>query len=41
VGAGATVVDEVGRLGNGDVLAMLRDPWGIPVQLVQRALQLL
>lgn len=41
VAAGATVVDEVGRLGNGDVLAMLRDPWGVPVQLVQRAERLL
>ena len=41
VAAGSTVVDEVGRMGNGDVLAMLRDPWGVPVQLVQRGKALL
>jgi catechol 2,3-dioxygenase-like lactoylglutathione lyase family enzyme len=33
--AGATVVADVHQL-NGDTFAMLRDPWGLPVQLVQR-----
>ena len=34
--AGATLLGEVQRLKNGDCLAMLRDPWGFAVQLVQR-----
>ena len=34
--AGATSVGEVTPLDNGDVLAMLRDPWGFAIQLVQR-----
>jgi uncharacterized glyoxalase superfamily protein PhnB len=34
--AGATAVGEVERMDNGDVLAMLRDPWGIPIQLAHR-----
>ena len=34
--AGATVVADVHQL-NDDTFAMLRDPWGLPVQLVQRA----
>lgn len=34
--AGATLVGEIDRLSNGDTLAMLRDPWGFAVQLVQR-----
>ena len=34
--AGATVVADVHQLGD-DTFAMLRDPWGLPVQLVQRA----
>jgi glyoxylase I family protein len=33
--AGATVVADVHQL-NHDTFAMLRDPWGLPVQLVQR-----
>jgi glyoxylase I family protein len=41
VAAGAMVVDVVGKLANGDVLAMLRDPWGVPVQLVKREKALL
>ena len=35
--AGATAVDEVTVTPAGDTMAMLRDPWGVPVQLVQRA----
>jgi hypothetical protein len=38
---GAAAEGEVSHLDNGDVLAMLRDPWGIPVQLVHRAQPLL
>ena len=34
--AGATIVADVYQLGD-DTFAMLRDPWGLPVQLVQRA----
>ena len=35
--AGATAEGEIVRNENGDTVAMLRDPWGLPVQLVQRA----
>ena len=35
--AGATAEGEVVLAPNGDVLAMLRDPWGFPIQLVRRA----
>ena len=34
--AGATAEGEPARNEAGDVLAMLRDPWGVPVQLVCR-----
>jgi len=34
--AGATPEGDVATLNNGDVLAMLRDPWGLPIQLVCR-----
>ncbi len=34
--AGASVVADVHQLGE-DTFAMLRDPWGLPLQLVQRA----
>ena len=37
IAAGATPVGEATHLDNGDVLAMLRDPWGFAIQLVQRA----
>ena len=33
--AGATVVADVHQLGD-DTFAMLRDPWGLPIQLVKR-----
>ncbi|MEZ6060770.1 MAG: VOC family protein [Planctomycetaceae bacterium] len=35
--AGATVVADTHSLPGGDTFAMLRDPWGLPLQLVQRA----
>lgn len=34
---GATAVGEVTRGETGDVLAMLRDPWGLAIQLARRA----
>lgn len=38
--AGASVVADVHQLGD-DTFAMLRDPWGLPVQLVTRATAML
>ena len=38
--AGATVVADVHQLGD-DTFAMLRDPWGLCIQLVSRASRLL
>ena len=35
-GAGATLVEEV-TPSDGSILIMMRDPWGVPVQLCQRA----
>ena len=35
--AGATVHTDIDTLDNGDQLAMLRDPWGLALQLVHRA----
>ncbi|MBM4019350.1 MAG: VOC family protein [Planctomycetes bacterium] len=35
--AGASAEGGVTTAPNGDVLAMLRDPWGFPVQLAKRA----
>lgn len=35
--AGARAVDEVTVTPAGDTMAMLRDPWGVPIQLVKRA----
>lgn len=37
VQAGAAVVDTFARTDTGDQMAMLRDPWGFPIQLVKRA----
>lgn len=37
VAAGATAESDVEVTGAGDHVAMLRDPWGLPVQLVRRA----
>lgn len=39
--AGATAAGEVAVTPAGDELAMLRDPWGVPLQLVRRARPLL
>ncbi|UCG58527.1 MAG: VOC family protein [Phycisphaerales bacterium] len=35
--AGATLVEDVKVTEAGDQLAMLRDPWGIPIQFLKRA----
>jgi catechol 2,3-dioxygenase-like lactoylglutathione lyase family enzyme len=35
--AGATPLGDVGTTADGDQLAMLRDPWGLAIQLVRRA----
>ena len=37
VRAGATVQSGFSRLDNGDEMAMLRDPWGFPLQILRRA----
>jgi len=37
VTAGATVEEDLGTTPAGDVVVMLRDPWGFPIQLVRRA----
>jgi len=34
--AGASVEADVHTVDNGDTFAMLRDPWGVPIQLVRR-----
>lgn len=36
VSNGAIVVDEISVSQKGDKIAMLRDPWGIPIQLIKR-----
>jgi uncharacterized glyoxalase superfamily protein PhnB len=37
VKAGATVVDDLSTTEAGDQILMLRDPWGVALQLVRRA----
>jgi glyoxylase I family protein len=37
VQAGAVVVDDLMTTSAGDAIVMLRDPWGVPIQLVKRA----
>jgi glyoxylase I family protein len=37
VAAGATVADDLVRTAAGDELVMLRDPWGVALQLARRA----
>lgn len=37
VAAGATVASEISVTNSGDKLAMLRDPWGVPIQFLKRA----
>ncbi len=39
--AGATAFDEITTTPTGDKLAMLRDPWGLAIQLAQRATPML
>jgi catechol 2,3-dioxygenase-like lactoylglutathione lyase family enzyme len=41
IAAGATAVGDVRRAESGDELAMLRDPWGLPVQLVKRKTEMI
>lgn len=37
VHGGAVLVDDLTTTPAGDAIVMLRDPWGIPIQLVKRA----
>ena len=37
IAAGATVATDVSITDSGDELAMLRDPWGVPIQFLKRA----
>ncbi len=37
VAAGAALVEPVSTTSSGDRIAMLRDPWGVPIQFVKRA----
>jgi glyoxylase I family protein len=37
VKAGATVTEDISTTHAGDQIAMLRDPWGFPLQLVKRS----
>ena len=37
IAAGATVASEITVTESGDKLAMLRDPWGVPIQILKRA----
>jgi len=39
--AGASAVGDITVTPAGDHLAMLRDPWGLPVQLVSRAVRMI
>ncbi len=41
LGFGAAAEGEVTVSDQGDELAMLRDPWGLPIQLVKRAVPML
>jgi catechol 2,3-dioxygenase-like lactoylglutathione lyase family enzyme len=37
VAAGGTAEGEINRTDGGDTVAFVRDPWGLPLQLVRRA----
>ena len=37
VAAGATIASDISVTDSGDKLAMLRDPWGVPIQFLKRA----
>jgi uncharacterized glyoxalase superfamily protein PhnB len=39
--AGATAATDITTSDNGDVMTFLRDPWGVTIQLVRRAVPLL
>jgi glyoxylase I family protein len=41
VAVGATVISDTGLSENGTRLVMMRDPWGIPLQLCQRGVPLI
>lgn len=41
VAAGASIVADVHTLPTGDTFAMLRDPWGLPIQLVKRLMPMI
>ena len=41
VAGGASVVDDVATIPSGDRILMLRDPWGLAVQVVQRKVRML
>lgn len=36
IAGGATMVEDISKTPSGDLVLMLRDPWGLPIQLVQR-----
>lgn len=36
ISSGATLVSEISISKTGDKIAMLRDPWGLPIQLIKR-----
>ncbi len=38
ISAGATLVDDAKIFANSDEIAMLRDPWGVPIQFLKRAI---
>ena len=35
--AGATIVEDITKIPSGDLILMMRNPWGLPIQFVQRA----
>jgi glyoxylase I family protein len=37
VKAGAEIVDDVKKTDSGDQILMMRDPWGLPIQFIERA----
>jgi Glyoxalase/Bleomycin resistance protein/Dioxygenase superfamily. len=41
VQAGVVIVDDLMTTPTGDAIVMLRDPWGVPIQLVKRATPML
>jgi len=41
ISAGATLVEDITKTPAGDLVLMLRDPWGEPIQFVKRAVPML